>query len=211
MLNLTELIGFGAGGEGGITALTYVGKTENTANQSSYTFSSVSIGSGDYLIAVVKVGGASGSVTDVTVNGGGFTNDTITGAGNDLFFGIIAHPGGSTADFVATTPNGGRCVLYIYTATGTLLSLTPDSVTLTGSDANSSINVPAGGIVIGNTSRSSTTTTQYTAGLTHDDGNSYEGSVYYSVGSRQPSGSAVTGLTVSVTAGAVQHAEVVWR
>lgn len=158
---------------------------KDTNNGSAYTFTSMSIGSGDYVVVCVvgNLGSAAGassvsvganSATKVSgVAGGSLGNYRVA----EIW--IASHPGGTNADVSVNFPaSATACEVATY-AVSKIRSTTPtDTATDTGS-ANLSLdcNVQGGGIIIGVAMYRTTvifTDGSSWSGLTKDDGDTLE-------------------------------------
>lgn len=114
----------GRGSSGG-SALTYIGSTSQTANQSSYTFSGASIGdaNANRMVVIVANGGTAGvNLSDITIDGNS-ASVPISAAGSAL--GYLAFPSGSTADIVVSfSGTQSNCSIMVYR--GITANPTPD-------------------------------------------------------------------------------------
>lgn len=199
MLNLTELIGFGAGG-GGLRPLSTAPVTtaQSTANSSSYTLSSVSLGTGDYvLIAITGTSASASGVKSCTLDGIPAITLT-TGGSNTQAHALFVHPGASTGTVVVTfNATSGACRVHVFAVSGDMLSLTPQSTFAdTSTPLSVSADIAAGGIVLGSAADTSTGAHSFTAGLSNDFGAALDGALYIIAG-HYDSIAGDTGRTIS--------------
>lgn len=164
---------------------TYLDYAASTANSASYTFAGVAIGDGDYVVVSALAWGA--AVTDIKV--GGVSVDKLVtsadyGGPGGFSFGIIKHPGGSTADItVVCSGSASRAQCVTYELNGVLLDTDPhDALYDTSSPYSGTIDVPAGGFVLG-IGGHSTTALQTFTGLTNDRQAAIEGTASATFGS----------------------------
>ena len=151
--------------------------TEDTANQSTYTYSSENLGvaaADRYIIVAVnsRRGGNPADVTSVTIGGVSATivvEQANSDANSDVSALAIANvPTGTTGDVVVVyTATMARASIGVYRATG-IDSATPyDSGSSTAADPTFDIDCEAGGFVIGTACSNSNTTTTW-SGITED-------------------------------------------
>lgn len=182
MLQVTQLIGFGAGG--GVANASYVTfASSNATAKTSYTFSSTSIGtaSGDRVLVVATGGvgaGATGrTVSSLTVGGNAMTKLTEKAGTSGSFRSTAAihallYPTGTSDTFVVTfSGTVDSCAIGVWAVTG--LDAISAYATLNAENASGAasgtIDCPAGGCIIAvSANRAVTASTQsYTwSGLT---------------------------------------------
>lgn len=223
MLVATHLVGFGAGASGpnnGPYGRTVLTKQTNTANQSSYTFTDVALGTAyddrlivlaitsvsfgdlanpasDTALTSISVGGVSGTIADqrhFRAGGGRFSLAAIT-------YAVV--PSGATGDIVVTFERAiANVIVQPYAITG-IASATPVAANGSGSNTDATsrsttVNVNANGIVIGALAGGGGATATWT-GATEDHDGGLETSLQ-SAASQQGL-SAETPRTVSATFG----------
>lgn len=171
MLILNHLSGFGGASKSSAT-VTYIGGSGSTADSTSYTYSSVSIGtaSSDRLVVVVGsgYGAASAALTlsSVTLDGVAMTVAVkYDSAGTGHPASVIAYkavPSGTTADIVFTySPTAGNHYHGVYTITG-WSSLVPTTKSDTSNPFEAPLSLPRGGAVIGVANANSSSSTNHT-------------------------------------------------
>lgn len=164
MLNMNELIGFGAGP--GLLAVAYQGRSESGSALSSYTFSGMPIGTPDgsrLVVAAVGYYDNSGATTDISsVSIGGVSATRVNGA-NQYIVGnymvgvalwVAAVPAGTTADvIVALTETVANCHVATWSIINASSSAAANSIAssfgATTATLPLSLNVDAGSVVIG--------------------------------------------------------------
>lgn len=132
MLNLTELVGFGGGGA--VVTATPTAVSTNAANQTTYTFSGLSVGAAaDDRVVVLLIAGRRGSATPATVSsctvaGSSATSavsnsHTVSTTSETVSIQYVELPSGTTGDVVVTWSNSltgcGVRVFALYGATAT--------------------------------------------------------------------------------------------
>lgn len=210
MLNVTELLGFAAGGEVSQSTVTYTGSFTDTANATAYTYTGASIGTAAANRMVIVTGCAngnnSGAISSVTIGGVTATiNSFITPTGNSdpaLFVASLIVASGTTADVVATYATAkARSNIDVYYAY--VDSATPTNSASDDDDsnpANVSININAGGFAVGVVASDGGTNTYTWTGLTevYDTASSIEGNLNESSATLE-SATAQTALAVTAT------------
>lgn len=141
-------------------SVSFLQQAENTTAQTTYTFSSQSLGAADagrYIVVCIaaRAGGETdGAVSALTIGG---VSATITaqipnngGANTNLSaIAIAAVPTGTTGDIVVTLNfNHLRCSVAAYRVLGIDGVTAFDSATSTDTDPTASLDIPAGGIAI---------------------------------------------------------------
>lgn len=165
MLNVTDLIGFGAGGD--LPAVvSYIGSNSSPNNNTAYTFTAQNIGtaSSDRIVVVgTTSNGNSLGISGITLGGSAMTK--IAEGSNSNHFATLyylAYPTGATADIVVTWGDGKlRCGIVVYTITKAL-SATPTHSNSAGASStivSTTINYNANGVVIGVSHAGANTTT----------------------------------------------------
>lgn len=210
MLRTNQLIGFGAGGAA-VSPITggYVSTANSSADTAAYTFSAQAIGTAaaDRRVVVVTgcvIGGATApTISSLTIGGVSAAQAVIAGdnlSGQSVALGVWSAivATGTTGDVVVTwSTSAYRSFISVYSIYGTDTSvydtLTDDSTDpLTGT-----IDVPAGGVIIGgHFNHTPATNVTYDAGMTEDVDSTVEGS-YYSSG-HDLYASASTGQTCTI-------------
>lgn len=158
MLNVTDLIGFGAGTSKSPITLVYNTQVNDPGNNSTYSFASVSIGTAAANRRVVIVSSANGN------NAGDATGCTIAGvtAVNAASGPTVSSPGGSAMNvWYADIPTGttatiaitysaakGRCQIGCYSLYGTYEGVTPYSSSVTAGTSMSFTSTTVSGSVL---------------------------------------------------------------
>lgn len=181
----------------------YLQSAGDTANGSSYTFSSQNLGTADaarYIIVGIgaRWGAAPTSVTSVTVGGVSATEVVQLGpAGNVAAIYIAAVPTGTTGDVVVTLSDTMlRCVIHLYRVVNIASATASDTDSNAAATPTMSIDVPAGGFAVG-VCMGGTTGSFVWSGLTEDDDRQVEAATFGAASDEFVS--AQTGLAVSVT------------
>ena len=189
--------------------ITYIGNTSDGTNQTTYTFTGVSIGtaSSDRVVIVAPFGRAnttsSMSISSITVGGNTPTTNvaqTSGGGSTSSAQGIysINVPSGTTATIAVTFSTGAlRANIAVWTMTGTngLTTASATANSITGSPTvSTTINVPANGGAVASASGGGSTTTW--TGLTEDFDTLVEAANTYT-GSHNNFLASQTGLSVS--------------
>lgn len=185
-----------------MASLSYRTNLESSSNATSYTFSGTDIGTAasDRLVVVGSVAAAASggaNVTSLTVGGSAATFDVRASSGHTSELWHRAVTTGTTASIVVNySANMVSCGIAVWALYG--VNATPfDTATTTTSSTQ--IDIPAGGIVVGN-ARIDPGSTTWT-GATEDFENTTLGDALagYSGASRQAV-SAETNTTISVSA-----------
>jgi hypothetical protein len=163
------------------------GSAGSNANSSSYTFSSVSVPDGDYLVIALMTAtsNAGMTVSSITVNGVAVDHIELFGASfTGRGFAIIAHPHTGTVSIVVSFSSGAlRCYVQTYAIEGNLQSVTPDSAPEDISTPLSlTANIPAGGVLFAQTFNSTISALGFSDGVTVDYAAAQESTIYYSTG-----------------------------
>lgn len=99
--------------------VTYIGASQNTLNQTSYTFTSTSIGTASAdRIVVVGIGSvavSAGNVSSVTINGTNATINTQISSGETCIASLPVASGGTATIAVNYTAGRGNCTMYVWT------------------------------------------------------------------------------------------------
>ena len=206
MLDVTHLIGFGAGG--GVAAATVSYRTNaNTGNSygaSTKTFSALDIGtaSADRIVIVALIGiPNAGTVTISSVTIGGVSAASCcTGIGDTqafVEFWAATVPSGTTGD-VAVTASGNmfNCFVGVWATTGLGSGTATASGTSTADPGSASLNISAGGIALGAGFNSNNAPNVTWSNLTEDFDSTQGGSRTYT-GASQAFAAAQTGLSLS--------------
>jgi hypothetical protein len=179
MLQVNQLIGFGAGGLppasiGIVTAF------ETSADNTVYTFPGVSFGAAapNRYIAIAagsRSGNDSGVITGITI--GGVAGTQIANIGNTAGGGsgvsnaaiFLAHvPTGTTGDVVVTHASGAvRCAIAIYRAIG-ISPVPTDTGTSISSDPSTTLDIAQGGVALAITHNDASGAAATWTGLTED-------------------------------------------
>lgn len=156
MLNLTELIGFGAGGDTR-SSISYITSASNESNLTTFTFSSVSFGAAtDRSLVIIGVSGRQGNnrqVSAVTIDGISATLITRCDADNACT-GIYAASVTSTSGDVVVTFSGGMdaAAIGVWAAynlkSTTAFAAFSDRATTGATSLPGDVNTPATGIVV---------------------------------------------------------------
>lgn len=157
-----------------IPVLDFTDSDTSSADQSTYTFTNRAIGpaNNNRLVVVVTQAGNNGSrVSSVQIGGVAATElvDVATNGPCAIYARVV--PTGTTAT-IAITYNASQngCLFQVYTITG-LSSTTPVSTySATNNDPSTTINVPAGGIVIAGAHSDANTTATWTGADEDFDG-----------------------------------------
>jgi hypothetical protein len=183
MLNLTELIGFAAGGVP--ATVEYVNSYVDTGNLSAYSFAASSLGAEGgarkIIVAVCGDGGAAGrTFTAVTVAGIAATQvvqNSVTARVSSLWIADV--PTGTTGTIDVTCSAGfNNCRIGVYAARN-LGSMTPVSTASdSGTDAAFSVNLTGAGpgFAVGASQEANSVDTVAWSGLTEDFDLATEGS-----------------------------------
>lgn len=170
----------------GYPNVTYIGTTVDTATATTYTFTSVDIGtaSADRLVVVVAgdYDSSGGTLNSVTIAG---TAGTLADVENSedqncaIYYRTVTS--GTTATIVVTLSNSSvNAFISVYTITG-LNSITPtgtSSPTAGSTDPTAAINVSEGGAVIGCANEQVSSTVIWT-GLPNEDRDAVVESPHY--------------------------------
>jgi hypothetical protein len=162
MLMATQLVGFGSGGaDAPPAAAVFTANSSNTVASSTYNFTSQSFGtaSADRSIVVGAAGqsgGGAAAITSLSIGGVSASQLLVASeTSNAIEFWIAAVPTGSsgtvTVDWAAQR---ARCAIAVWAVTGLLSSAVSDSAQESGfgsTPGNGTVNVPAGGVVLGMT------------------------------------------------------------
>jgi hypothetical protein len=153
MLQVNNLIGFGAGGAAGPLVLTYLDYSEKTSGTSHTGMSFGAASAGRYLVAVGHVRQSSGSDQSSVTIGGVSATIVIQSGGsiNRSFIAIALVPTG-TSGTVAWSGSAQASAVNLYSLTG-LQSTTPHDTATDNSTSNADeqtldLNVPEGGAVV---------------------------------------------------------------
>lgn len=156
MLNLTQLVGFGAGGAEP-PSISYITSTFDDTNLTTYTFSSVSFGaSAGRSLVIVGVSGRQGSniqVSSVTIGGSSATLITRSDSDNACT-GIYAAAATGTSGNVVVTFSGGAdaAAIGVWAAynlkSTTAFAAFSDRAATGATSLPGDVNTPANGIVV---------------------------------------------------------------
>jgi len=212
MFMTNHLIGFGA--SAGVTSVSIgtVYTAQDASNASTYTFASVQYGTAKnnrHLVIVVQISSdGSGTISDLTVDTVSATQLlSVVATSEHMAIYIITRDTGTSGTIVATisgSPQGCAIEVYpIYDASATAYDTASD---ITGNPVSATINVAAGGAVIGGIiHRSDTIPTTYTwSGLTENWDGTIDGGTFPTYGSSASDifTAVETGRTISSTASA---------
>lgn len=192
---------------------TFLQSTNNTANQTTYTFSTQNLGTAaaDRYIAVVASGAVTtgtGSVASVTVQGISATQAVskvqAVNVANVISIWLVAVPTGTTGDVVITMGSGSqRCAIALYSCVGlgsatAYDTATDDTATGTNPVASSTIDCEANGFIIAASmiNNAATTSSNAWTGVTEDYEQVLESNSWISGGSDEFA-TLQTGLTVT--------------
>lgn len=187
-------------------AFSFLQSATDTANATTYTFSSQNLGTADadrYIaVGIVARGTSPVTVSSATIGGVSATisvQTTNTTPGYNIAAIIIAAvPSGTTGDIVVTFSAGVlRCGIAAYRLVG-IDSITPaDTGTSVANAPTTSLDIAANGVGIGMAMTQASTTTTWT-GLTEDSDFTPESVITASSASLFP-GTTQTGLTCTGT------------
>lgn len=178
MLNLNQLIGFGAGGLSS-AALSYIGKASTAAAVNPHTFTSQAIGAADatrrvfVTVHTFEAGSGIATPTAVTIAGISATQHVFQEDGSvSVSIWSAAVPTGTTGNIVITmdqTPNDIH--IGVFRAINLVNATFHDDAMDDVDPISSIINIPANGILITACSNSSGTLAMTTGGATevYDD------------------------------------------
>lgn len=171
MLQINQLIGFGAGGEKAYPTVEFSNKAlqSSTADQTVYTFSGIDIGEEHSTrLLVLRIhggGGSSRTLSSVTANGNACTLITEpTASGEECAIAYVLLPTGTTVEVIVTWSGGyGRCAVQPTVLYG-VQNTTPSSSSIRQSSTSSSVSVTGvtGGVVIAATTTGSDVRHTYT-------------------------------------------------
>jgi hypothetical protein len=148
-------------GGGGPPSITFTDSTSSSTGASSYTFSSLNIGTAasgrDVIVCVDGIGGASAPlVNSVTVGGSSLTEiverTTTTNRASTTAIYKGGIPSGTTADIVVTFASATifGCGIVVFSATGIASAATDTQTAIaSGASINVSLTVPSGGVAFG--------------------------------------------------------------
>lgn len=212
MLMLNELNGFWASSAASAAAasLSYITTVSDTANNTTYTFSTTSIGAADSTRRVVVIAhwhrntGADKTISSATIGG---VSATIHVQATDIIgVGIISAlvPTGTTADIVVTLTGGAdRMQIGVWRAINETASsphATASDNVLAGAVLSTTIDIPATGwLVAGAIGRGGTPTSMAWTGVTEDYDTILESATNVNSGGHETGLAVETGRTVSVT------------
>jgi hypothetical protein len=212
MLTATQLVGFGVGGASdapaGAAAASVTDNASTTGSAATYTFTSRSFGAeaGDRYIVVGTTGntGTATTVSSMTIGGvSAAALLSVSLTNNALEFWIAAVPTGTTGTVAVTWgANRTRCAIVVWRVVGLVSSALDDSAQETGfgsSAGNGNIDIAAGGVALGMTSDTGTSSRTWTwSGLTESVDATYGSGRSYSAATGNFA-SAQTDLAVSAT------------
>jgi hypothetical protein len=204
-LGVNQLIGFGAGGVAAVVTYAYTANTSNAGSATSYTFSSVALGTAAANRKIIVGTGSQENVDGTHINTltvGGVSATELVAINDDAGIDsqseiwIATVPTGTTGDIVIVTNGGqdnmGIGVWAVYGASSTA----HDTVTSTADPQTGTINVPAGGVLIAIAYDRGGGSDYVWTGPTKDFFTVIESNVQYS-GASKAYASAQTNLTVT--------------
>ena len=187
-----------------VATISYIGVTFDSANQTTYTFSSHAIGTAaanrKVVVGVKTFGVNTTTVNSVTVGGNSATQRVEAGDGfsSEVELWDVDVSTGTTADIVVTNGSGkGGCVVSVWAVYGAAASPTATVTSAASPLALTLSSIPAGGVAIGWGYNNSSGTYTW-ANLTEDNDAEADGGYRYS-GASDAFATEQTSLAITAT------------